>query len=79
MPTCGWASAKWSWSLLLGKAGFGNVHTAVVHKETEAPFFQTVLATGNKGLSNGCSQFRKTTTKDGAFRFCGNCDLSHGS
>ena len=34
--------------LLLGKSGFGNVHTAVVHKETEAPFFQTVLATGNK-------------------------------
>jgi ubiquinone/menaquinone biosynthesis C-methylase UbiE/biotin operon repressor len=33
---------------LLNKAGFGNVHTAVVHKETEAPFFQTVLATGNK-------------------------------
>ncbi len=35
--------------LMLGKAGFANVHTAVVHKETEAPFFQTVLATGNKG------------------------------
>ena len=35
---------------LLNKAGFGNVHTAVVHKETEAPFFQTVLATGNKPL-----------------------------
>jgi ubiquinone/menaquinone biosynthesis C-methylase UbiE/biotin operon repressor len=35
---------------LLSKAGFGNVHTAVVHKETEAPFFQTVLATGNKEL-----------------------------
>jgi ubiquinone/menaquinone biosynthesis C-methylase UbiE/DNA-binding HxlR family transcriptional regulator len=34
---------------LLAKAGFGNVHTAIVHKETEAPFFQTVLATGNKG------------------------------
>jgi ArsR family transcriptional regulator len=33
---------------LLGKAGFKNVQTAVVHKETEAPFFQTVLATGNK-------------------------------
>jgi ubiquinone/menaquinone biosynthesis C-methylase UbiE/biotin operon repressor len=33
---------------LLGNAGFGNVHTAVVHKETEAPFFQTVLATGIK-------------------------------
>jgi ArsR family transcriptional regulator len=33
---------------LLSKSGFENVHTAVVHKETEAPFFQTVLATGNK-------------------------------
>jgi ubiquinone/menaquinone biosynthesis C-methylase UbiE len=37
---------------LLGKAGFGNVHTAVVHKETEAPFFQTVLATGNKSAGS---------------------------
>ncbi len=36
--------------LLLGKAGFANVQTAVVHKETEAPFFQTVLATGNKAI-----------------------------
>jgi ubiquinone/menaquinone biosynthesis C-methylase UbiE len=34
--------------LLLSESGFENVHTAVVHKETEAPFFQTVLATGNK-------------------------------
>jgi ubiquinone/menaquinone biosynthesis C-methylase UbiE len=34
--------------LLLSKSGFENVHTAVVHKETEAPFFQTVLASGNK-------------------------------
>ncbi len=34
--------------LMLGKAGFANVHTAIVHKETEAPFFQTVLATGTK-------------------------------
>jgi len=33
---------------LLGNVGFRNVHTAVVHKETEAPFFQTVLATGLK-------------------------------
>jgi ubiquinone/menaquinone biosynthesis C-methylase UbiE/DNA-binding MarR family transcriptional regulator len=33
---------------LLSKAGFAGVQTAVVHKETEAPFFQTVLATGNK-------------------------------
>jgi ubiquinone/menaquinone biosynthesis C-methylase UbiE/DNA-binding transcriptional ArsR family regulator len=36
---------------LLTKAGFGNVHTAVVHKETEAPFFQTLLATANKRFS----------------------------
>jgi ArsR family transcriptional regulator len=36
---------------LLSQAGFGGVHTAVVHKETEAPFFQTVLATGNKSFS----------------------------
>ena len=36
---------------LLSKAGFGNVHTAVVHKETEAPFFQTLLATANKAFS----------------------------
>jgi ArsR family transcriptional regulator len=34
--------------LLLSKTGFGNLHTAVVHKEIEAPFFQTVLATGLK-------------------------------
>ncbi len=34
--------------MLLSKQGFGSVHTAVVHKETEAPFFQTVLASGNK-------------------------------
>ena len=38
---------------LLSKAGFGNVHTAVVHKETEAPFFQTLLATANKASSEG--------------------------
>jgi ArsR family transcriptional regulator len=35
--------------LMLGKAGFRGVHTAIVHKETEAPFFQTVLAIGDKG------------------------------
>ncbi len=35
---------------LLANAGFAGVHTAVVHKETEAPFFQTVLATGNKQI-----------------------------
>jgi ArsR family transcriptional regulator len=37
--------------LMLGKAGFRGVHTAIVHKETEAPFFQTVLATGDKALN----------------------------
>jgi ubiquinone/menaquinone biosynthesis C-methylase UbiE/biotin operon repressor len=35
--------------LMLSKAGFGSVSTAIVHKETEAPFFQTVLAIGDKG------------------------------
>ena len=29
-------------------AGFKNVETAVVHKEQEAPYFETVLATGEK-------------------------------
>jgi ubiquinone/menaquinone biosynthesis C-methylase UbiE len=33
---------------LLARAGFTALHTAIVHKETEAPFFQTVLATGSK-------------------------------
>ncbi len=30
------------------KAGFRNVQTSVVHKETEAPHFQTLLAVGDK-------------------------------
>jgi ArsR family transcriptional regulator len=37
-------------------AGFSGVETAVVHKETEAPYFETVLATGEKrnaGIGNG--------------------------
>jgi ubiquinone/menaquinone biosynthesis C-methylase UbiE/DNA-binding transcriptional ArsR family regulator len=33
---------------MLGRAGFADAHTAVVHKETKAPFFQTVLAVGSK-------------------------------
>ncbi|HEV2276295.1 MAG TPA: metalloregulator ArsR/SmtB family transcription factor [Acidobacteriaceae bacterium] len=33
---------------LLSKAGFAGIHTSVVHKETEAPHFQTVLAMGRK-------------------------------
>ena len=33
---------------LLGKAGFEKIFTDVVHKEVEAPFFQTVLATAVK-------------------------------
>jgi ArsR family transcriptional regulator len=32
----------------LKAAGFKNVETAVVHKEPEAPYFETVLATGEK-------------------------------
>jgi ubiquinone/menaquinone biosynthesis C-methylase UbiE/DNA-binding transcriptional ArsR family regulator len=34
---------------LLQKAGFANVQTDLVHKETEAPYFQTLLAVGDKG------------------------------
>lgn len=33
---------------MLDKAGFGNLYTAIVHKETEAPQFQTLLALGTK-------------------------------
>ncbi len=32
----------------LKSAGFKNVETAVVHRETEAPFFETMLAVGEK-------------------------------
>jgi len=37
---------------MLGKAGFGNLYTAVVHKETEAPHFQTLLGIGTKSGSS---------------------------
>ncbi len=33
---------------LLQKAGFANVQTDLVHKETEPPYFQTLLAVGDK-------------------------------
>jgi len=33
---------------LLQKAGFQNVETDLVHRETEAPYFQTLLAVGDK-------------------------------
>jgi hypothetical protein len=33
---------------MLSDAGFDNVSTAVVHRETEAPHFETVLAAGDK-------------------------------
>jgi ArsR family transcriptional regulator len=33
---------------LLKKAGFQNVETEVVHKEIEAPYFQTLLAVGDR-------------------------------
>ncbi len=32
----------------LKTAGFRNVETAIVHRETEAPFFETILAIGEK-------------------------------
>ena len=35
---------------LLTKQGFTQVHTSVVHKETEAPFFQTVMASASRPL-----------------------------
>lgn len=35
---------------LLKKAGFENVQTDLVHKEAEAPYFQTLLAVGDKGV-----------------------------
>jgi ArsR family transcriptional regulator len=38
---------------LLSKAGFQNIYTDVVHKETEPPFFQTVLATAVKPAEAG--------------------------
>src|SRR5271170_6336562 len=33
---------------LLQKVGFQNIETDLVHKETEAPYFQTLLAVGDK-------------------------------
>lgn len=33
---------------LLTEAGFKNVQSSVVHRETEAPYFETVLAVGDK-------------------------------
>jgi hypothetical protein len=32
----------------LKDAGFKNVETAVVYRETEAPYFETMLAAGEK-------------------------------
>src|SRR5277367_6797484 len=36
---------------LLQKAGFANVQTDLVHKETEPPYFQTLLAVGDKQVA----------------------------
>mgnify|MGYP003340446181 CR=1 FL=1 len=33
---------------LMADAGFSDVQISVVHRETEAPHFETVLAAGNK-------------------------------
>ncbi len=35
---------------MLGEAGFRNVSTALVHREAEAPHFETVLAAGDRTL-----------------------------
>jgi ArsR family transcriptional regulator len=32
----------------LKSAGFNNVETAIVYRETEAPYFETMLATAEK-------------------------------
>ena len=34
----------------MGKAGFQNVRTAIVHRESRAPHFETLLAFGERGL-----------------------------
>lgn len=39
----------------LAKAGFQNVETSVVHKESEAPYFQTLLSIANKLNPEPCS------------------------
>lgn len=36
--------------VLLQQAGFREVHTAIVHRETAAPHFQTLLAVGDKPM-----------------------------
>ena len=41
---------------MLEKAGFGNVQTSVVHKESETPHFQTLLAIGDKIRHKPCGQ-----------------------
>lgn len=33
---------------MLARSGFTNVHTSIVHREAEAPHFQTLLAVGDK-------------------------------
>jgi hypothetical protein len=40
---------------VLQKAGFANVQTDLVHKESEPPYFQTLLAVGDKQADNKIS------------------------
>ena len=49
--------------LLLGKSGFGNVHTAVVHKETEAPFFQTRAGHRQQGSGIGARDLERVAPR----------------
>ena len=48
MPICGWASAEVELRRYLKTAAFVNVQTAVVHRESEPPYFETVCALGEK-------------------------------
>ena len=49
---------------MLEKAGFRNVETSVVHKEAEAPQFQTLLAVGDKKVQPGGKKpFKKTAAR----------------
>jgi len=48
MRICGWAFTELEMERMMKGAGFKNAETAVVYKEAEAPFFETVLSTGDK-------------------------------
>jgi len=53
VPDAGITVGEVELEALLQKAGFANVQTDLVHKETEAPYFQTLLAVGDKLIQRG--------------------------